>query len=456
MKNTKIDKKKVGSLLLAAGLMITSSLSSADITSYAGVNTTLTDGRPITLYYSNESNKSLINLNGEIGFIDNEYIKDMYFDTNDYFSELNDDDYIKVNYTNVYNDPIKKEVIGNLEYGTRVHLYAKTVDGYYVVYANNMMGFVEEACLIENDYEEHISQVTTSNLVNITKITGNNINVRSSPNKGDNIIGFCDITDKFAILDHVDGYYKVDYLGNTGYISDKYVIEDSMDRNILEASSMVYFPKISALYDDDGSIICYLPKYQNLLVIGGVNNYYKVLVDGVVGYVKKNETKELTKTTIVVDLSRQILKVFKNGKEVFRCKVITGAKTDQTRLGCFKIGHHTTNYVFKASGIFNEFWIQFDGNIGIHPADANNGEGWQKKEYFDKAVADAYDAWSKGYGRTYPNRHGSHGCVNTMIKDTTVIYSLCDIGDNVLVIEQNDLVKNKLISSNMVLMKKMI
>ena len=43
-----------------------------------------------------------------------------------------------------------------------------------------------------------------------------------------------------------------------------------------------------------------------------------------------------------------------------------------------------------------------------------------------------------------------------MIKDTTVIYSLCDIGDNVLVIEQNDLVKNKLISSNMVLMKKMI
>ena len=113
MKNTKIDKKKVGSLLLAAGLMITPSLSSADITSYAGVNTTLTDGRPITLYYSNENNKSLINLNGEIGFIDNEYIKDMYFDTNDYFNELNDDDYIKVNYTNVYNDPIKKEVIGS-------------------------------------------------------------------------------------------------------------------------------------------------------------------------------------------------------------------------------------------------------------------------------------------------------------------------------------------------------
>ena len=445
MKKIKVDKKKVGSFILAAGLVITPSLSTADITSY-GVNTYLTDGRPITLYYSNENNKSLINLNGQVGFVDSEYISDMYFDTNNYFSEVNGEDTIKVSNATLYSDPDSKEVIGNLEYGTNIHIFAKTVDGYYVIYANNMMGFIEEATLVENKDNKVLNEVTTTSWISVTKITGNNINVRSAPSKGDNIIGFCDITDKFIILDHVDGYYKVEYLGNPGYISDKYVMEDEVDRSMFEVSTMIYNPKVTTYYDYNGNTIGLLPSYQNMLVIGKVDSFYKVVIDGIVGYVKKNETKELTKTTIVVDLSRQILKVYKSGKEVFRCKVITGSKSNQTQLGCFKIGHHMRNYTFQSSGIFNEYWIQFDGNRGIHPADANCGQGWQKHSYFDKAVEDAYDGWSKGYGRTYPSKHGSHGCVNTMIKDTEVIYSLCDKGDNVLVIEQNDLVKNKLLS----------
>ena len=55
MKKIKFDKKKVASLLLAVGIMLTPNLSKADIKSYAGIKTTLTDGREITLYYSNDS-----------------------------------------------------------------------------------------------------------------------------------------------------------------------------------------------------------------------------------------------------------------------------------------------------------------------------------------------------------------------------------------------------------------
>ena len=114
------------------------------------------------------------------------------------------------------------------------------------------------------------------------------------------------------------------------------------------------------------------------------------------------------------------------------------------------------DYTFPDSGIFNEYWIQFDGNRGIHPANANAGHGWQKPSYFKKVVADAYDAWASGRGKTYPSSHGSHGCVNTMIKDTAIIYDLVNVGDNVLVIEQNDLIRNKLISSNNIEQEKLL
>ncbi len=448
MKNIKFDRKKVGSLLLAFGIMVSPCLSSADITSYAGMNTKLTDGRDIILFYSNEHNKSLISLNGQLGFIDNQYIADMYFDTNDYFSEVNTDDYIRVYSAPIYNNIDTKEVIGNLSYGTKVHIYSKTMDGYYVVYASDMIGFIEEASLIENTYSEPIVETSNPNLISVTKITGNNVNVRSEPKKGNNVIGFCDITDKFIILSHVNGYCEVEYLGQIGYISEKYVEEQQIDRNDIEFSKMVYLPNSAAFYDEDGNLLCYLPQYQNLQVISLKDDYYKVMVDGVIGYTKKKDTKSLTKTCIVVDLSRQILKVYKNGKEVFRCKVITGAKGMETRLGCYPIGHHIPGFTFADSDIYNEYWMQFDKNRGIHPADANAGKGWQKPEYFDRAVEDAYKNWAKGKGKHYPSSHGSHGCVNTMIKDTAVIYSLCEKGDNVLIIEQNDLIKNKLISNN--------
>ena len=79
MKNIKFDKKKVASLLLALGIMITPSLSKADIKSYAGMKAKLTDGREITLYYSNDNNRSFIELNGELGFVDSQYIADTNF-----------------------------------------------------------------------------------------------------------------------------------------------------------------------------------------------------------------------------------------------------------------------------------------------------------------------------------------------------------------------------------------
>ena len=238
-------------------------------------------------------------------------------------------------------------------------------------------------------------------------------------------------------------------MGKVGYVSKDFVREESIDKRDLEVKRMASLKRLSPFYQNlNNNMYCYLPAYQNVFILEEVGNYYRVSVDGVIGYVEKNDTNRLTETTIVVDTSRQILKVYKKGKEVFRCHVITGAYGRETQLGCFTIGHHQRDYTFTNSDIFNEYWIQFDGNRGIHPADANGGKGLQKHSYFLDVASNAYSRWSKGNGKTYPNEHGSHGCVNTKIVDTEVIYSLCSVGDNVLIIQQNDLIRNKLLSFN--------
>ena len=113
----------------------------------------------------------------------------------------------------------------------------------------------------------------------------------------------------------------------------------------------------------------------------------------------------------------------------------------QTQIGCFKIGHKLMDY-WLTDNNHVDYWIQYDGNRGIHDA------SWQKDMYYYDVANIAYENYSKGKGTTYPFKHGSHGCDNMMLKDVIEVYRLINVGDNVLVIGPNDLIKNRIISEN--------
>ncbi len=467
--NIKFDKKKLGALILSAGLIV-GGVSIAIGSNNKKNEQVVYPTKPSWTIYYTSGNQSFVSNGEQIGYISNENL-DIPSELEHNYTVCYQEVYIKDDNIGIFLYPsFDSEYRCILNKGEKVTLNAYGDDGWAVVnYTYNGevgIGFVHQAFLQKND--PYLPEVTATpvptytpvptntpepvvtanpNLITVAKITGNNVNVRSSARSDkDNIIGFCDITDKFTILGEENGFYIIDYLGQRGYVSSKYVTEVEIDKSDLEISKMVYLPNGGNFYDDNDTVLCYLPAYQNVLVLDEVGSYYKVSVDGVIGYVKKKDTKALTRRCVVVDTSRQILKVYKNGKEVFRCRVITGAKGRETELGCHVIGHRMEGYTFENSGIYNEYWLQFDGNRGIHPADANGGAGWQKESYFKKATNDAYDAWASGRGKTYPAAHGSHGCVNTMINDTRIIYDLVREGDNVLVIEQNDLIRNRLIS----------
>lgn len=327
----------------------------------------------------------------------------------------------------------KKNIIGKVNNGD-TFTYLSHEGNWYLIEYNGQYGYISDSYsyLIDDKIME----------IAMAKITGNNINIRSSSNMDNNIIGFADITDSFRIISKENDWYIIDYLGNIGYVNSKFVKEDNINIDDLNIIKMVYLTSDSPFYDENNNYLTTLPMYQYAKVIREENNYYKVNIDGVIGYIEKNNTKTLSNKFIVSDLGRQIVKVFKNNKEVYRAHIISGRKSMQTDLGIYKIGHKVKDYQLTADK-FVKYWIEYNGNEGYHDA------SWQKDKYFMEVAKIAYDKYSSGQLVTYPACHGSHGCNNLKLDDVMNIYNIVNVGDNVLVIRPNNLVKNHIIGSKM-------
>ena len=436
IKNFKWNKKRLLSLLVIGGITL-GSIGNAEILSYNS-DVYTKDGDPAKIYFSkviDGMKYAYISSGNMVGFV---YEDDLYMNNaipNNYFIEDNESISVVVDTAYLYQTPNinDNKRVGIVHKNDVVDIMARTNDGWYIVYINGISGFMHESSFIEKNNEETVT---------VAKITGNNVRVRYSPTtKGDNIIGFCDVTDSFKIIGKDNDWYIIDYLGYTGYVYEKYVKEIDVNKNDLEYTRNAYLKQDSYFCTDlNTNYGITLPAYQNVCIISEVGDYYKVNVDGVIGYILKNHIGRLTKTNVVVDLGRQILKVFKDGKEIFRAHIISGRKSMQTQVGCFKIGHMEENYQLTPD--YNvEYWIQYDDNRGIHEADE-----WQLPEYYDKVAENAYENFARGHAKTYPFNYGSHGCDNMQGVDAAEVYRLMHVGDNVLIIEPNNLIKDHIIS----------
>ena len=434
-KNLKMNKKGLLALLVAGGICL-GNIGNAEIFSY-NRDVTLKDGDSAKIYFSKnvgDVNYAYISSGNMVGFVyEDEVIMDNV-EPNNYFIEDNSSISVITETAYLYQTPDINDtkVVGVLHKNDVVDIMARSSDGWYVVYTNGISGFMHESSFIEAKSEDTIT---------MAKVTKNNVNVRySATTKQDNIIGFADVTDTFRILGRENNWYIVDYLGQTGYIREDFIREIEVDEDDYDTSRIAYLEIDSYFYTDletnDG---VYLPAYQSVAIIREAGDYYKVKVDGVVGYVLKRHVKKLTRTCVVVDLSRQILKVYKNGNEVFRAHIISGRQSLQTQIGCFKIGHKVQGYQLTPDN-YVQYWIQFDDNRGLHDA------SWQSEQNFTEVAHYAYEAFAAGRGKTFPYKHGSHGCGNMKLEDIIKLYGLVSVSDNVLVMGPNIFPKSYLIS----------
>ncbi|MBO7709785.1 MAG: L,D-transpeptidase family protein [Lachnospiraceae bacterium] len=129
---------------------------------------------------------------------------------------------------------------------------------------------------------------------------------------------------------------------------------------------------------------------------------------------------DIGSTYVEICIKRQEMWCYKDGELVVDTPVVTGNPSQGNATpsgGVWAIDAKMTDYVLVGEGYRSpvDFWMPFNGNIGIHDM--------QTRYYF---------------GSTIYLTHGSHGCVNTPLEAVEQIYNTVKIGTPVIVYEGNE------------------
>ena len=121
-----------------------------------------------------------------------------------------------------------------------------------------------------------------------------------------------------------------------------------------------------------------------------------------------------------VNLTRQHVHLYKNGKLVDEADCVSGKTKSPTPAGIFSITYKDHTYEGHQVELTGEdyssevnFFIPFYGNVGLHDA-----------------------GWRRSFGGTQYKTRGSHGCVNLPYHMAESIYNTVDKGMPVIVYEE--------------------
>lgn len=119
-----------------------------------------------------------------------------------------------------------------------------------------------------------------------------------------------------------------------------------------------------------------------------------------------------------VDLTNQMVYVYKNGKLAYSSVCVTGLDSDperRTRTGCYDIKDKKEEYVLTGADYSTptKYWVRIM---------------WTGTGYHYLARSD----WSRWSPQIYKYR-GSHGCINLQLEDARNIYNLVKLGDAVFI-----------------------
>lgn len=172
---------------------------------------------------------------------------------------------------------------------------------------------------------------------------------------------------------------------------------------------------ITSVYSDEScsSIIENLDQYQCLRIISSNDIYYYVLTDNNnYGFVPVANIELLPGTFVEIDISDQDINMMVDNVCILNSAVVTGKIDSPTYEGYFYIyDKETDRYLYGKDYCSHvDYWMPFNGQIGIHDAD-----------------------WRDEFGGDIYLEHGSHGCVNSPDATAETIYNNSEVGTKVLV-----------------------
>lgn len=146
-------------------------------------------------------------------------------------------------------------------------------------------------------------------------------------------------------------------------------------------------------------------------IIGVSDTWYKVNINETIGFIR---TDLISKDCIIVDISEQVLYLYKDGNKKWSTSVVTGNEGNHdTPIGNYKLNRKNYRIQTYLSGYnddgsryrsYVDYWMPFITNRGIGFHDASWRNSWE-------------------YNETRFKGHGSHGCVNMQHEAAEKLYN---------------------------------
>lgn len=310
-------------------------------------------------------------------------------------------------------DMDRNEVLAVIKKDTYLAILGEDENDYFVRYLD-LVGYVpKDAVAIEeyNIYNDNsIKEVKPYTVKHMIR-ANDNVNIREDMSTDSNILGMIYNGNSVEILDHLDGWYQFEYDGTIAYVKDDYFDEEFVvEGNILKVCYIIEPTEL--LYEDSNESQRTLDYYETCEVLSEDSEYYLVIVDNVVGRIKKDTCFELEGKTVVVDISSQSLKLYHNNVVLLSTNVVTGKDSTPTDEGLYSIYSKETDRYLVGDGYksYVNYWMPYNLDEGLHDA-----------------------TWRDTFGGDIYHDNGSHGCVNMDLDDVEVLYNNVEVGTKVLV-----------------------
>lgn len=168
-----------------------------------------------------------------------------------------------------------------------------------------------------------------------------------------------------------------------------------------------------------------LPRLECLEVYDQIDNICLVKTNEHIGYVNTDSLEELLGTFVVVDISNQELKLYRDNEIVLTTPVVTGKPSSPSDQGIFEIYNISgPRYLIGPNyKTYVDVMMKYNGGEGLHDAQYHQHEDGYKHGWRDV---------SEFGGETYLT-DGSHGCINMLHDDVMTVREHVEIGTKVLV-----------------------
>ena len=197
--------------------------------------------------------------------------------------------------------------------------------------------------------------------------------------------------------------------------SDGFILSDTLMNKYENVSKYALIKEgVEIYYDSSLTALAYRSKSNQVVYLKYINDLYASLYDKDGRELMYVRTNDLIKNFIDIDLNEQKMTCFIDYQFVNEWNTRSGKNTTPTHEGLFDIDWKAYDWEFTSyPGSYAKYWIPFNE--------------------FDEGIHDLVGDDEENYGNNAYQLNGSHGCVRVPAMASEFVYDNYDVGDMVLV-----------------------